>query len=98
MSYYAICTFDLKGADRQDYVNAYTDLANLGLHHTIVSSQQQKVVLPTTMVGGEFDYSSASQLQVDLTTKIKAAFQGRGLSAEIFVVAAGDWAWGYSTI
>src|SRR5437870_3218829 len=37
MSYFVVCTFDLKNATRTDYENAYADLANLGLRKTVVA-------------------------------------------------------------
>jgi hypothetical protein len=47
MSYFVVCTFDLKNATRTDYQNAYADLKELGLHKTVVSSQNKEVVAPT---------------------------------------------------
>jgi hypothetical protein len=48
MSFFVLCTFDLKNANRQDYENAYADLEELGLKRVIVGDQGGKVVIPTT--------------------------------------------------
>ena len=40
MSYFVLCTFDLKDASRQDYQNAYADLEKVGLKRVVVSDKE----------------------------------------------------------
>jgi len=97
MSYLAMCTFDLKGADKQDYQKAYSELALIGLAGTLTSDGGRSVQLPTTMVAGKFDSPNVAQLRDYLTDKIKRAFTKHGLTSEILVLAGGDWGWGHGT-
>lgn len=39
MSYTVMCTFDLKNATQQDYNNAYSDLAQIGMRKVVVGVQ-----------------------------------------------------------
>lgn len=93
MSYFVLCTFDLKNASRQDYENAYADLAKIGLQKVVVSDSNKNVVIPTTTVAGTFTGPSASSVSKDIADRVQAAFKARRFASEIFVVAAGDWAW-----
>lgn len=95
MSFFAICSFDLQNADADDYANAYKDLAGLGLQRKLRSSQGNVIMLPTTMVGGEFNTSSTGTLRDNLTASIKKAFEARRFKSEIFVLVGDDWAWGH---
>lgn len=94
MSYLVFCTFDLKNASKQDYDNAYSDLAKIGLNKVIKSDQGRDVVIPTTSVMGTFNGNSATSVRDGIRSKVQAAFQRRGFNSEIFVVVGGDWAWG----
>lgn len=93
MAYMVICTFDLKNASSEDYQTAYADLAKLGLHKVVVSSDGRRIVTPTTTTIGNFNGSSAMQVANDVNTRVKAAFTARRFKSEIFVVAAGDGHW-----
>lgn len=97
MSYFVVCTFDLKNASWTDYQTAYADLANIGLHRTVVSGQGTNVVAPTTMTMGEFNGTDAASIRDHVRNRVQAAFSTRRFSSEIFVVVAGNWAWGAST-
>ena len=97
MSYFVFCTFDLKSASSEDYQNAYADLEKMGLKKVMVSSQNSKVVIPTTSVAGEFNGTSAGSVRDDLVNRVQKAFAGRRFSSEIFLVVGGDWAWGSKT-
>ena len=97
MSYFVFCTFDLKGATSQDYQTAYADLEKIGLKKVVVSSQNSKVVIPTTAVARQFNGSSAASVRDDVLQRVKTAFTARRFSSEIFLVASGDWAWGAAT-
>ena len=97
MSYFAVCTFDLKNASYDDYQNAYADLAKLGLHKQITSTQGTKITLPTTTTAGEFNGTSAGSVRDHLTVAVKKAFEARRFKSEIFVSVGGDWAWGHRT-
>lgn len=94
MSYFVVCTFDLRKATRTDYQNAYDDLEAIGLHKTVVSSQGREVVAPTTMTIGEFDGADAGSVRDHIRNEVQAAFKARRLSSEIFVMVGGNWAWG----
>jgi hypothetical protein len=63
MSYFVLCTFDLKSASSQDYQNAYSDLTKLGLKKVVVGNQNNQVVIPTTTVAGEFNGNSAGEVR-----------------------------------
>lgn len=97
MSYFVFCTFDLKSASSQDYQNAYSDLEKMGLKKVMVSSQNNKVVIPTTSVAGEFNGATAGAVRDDLVERVRKAFATRRFSSEIFLVVGGDWAWGSRT-
>ena len=97
MSYFVLCTFDLKNANRQDYENAYSDLEKLGLKKVIVGDQGGNVVIPTTTVGGTFTGANASAVRDFVREKAKAAFAARRLVSEIFVLVGDNWAWGGAT-
>ncbi|SYZ71960.1 conserved hypothetical protein [Candidatus Zixiibacteriota bacterium] len=97
MSYFAICSFDLKNASYQDYQNAYYNLRGIGLTHNLAADDGTTVQLPTTMIAGQLTATSASSLRDDLSDKIHRAFKTRGFTSEIFVAVGGDWAWGHRT-
>ena len=52
------------------------------------------VVIPTTAVMGFFNGNSAPEVRNDVRDRVKAAFNARRFSSEIFVVVGGNWAWG----
>lgn len=93
MSYFVLCTFDLKNASRQDYQNAYADIEKLGLKKVVVSDKGKDVVIPTTTVVGTFNGTSAASVAKDIADRVQAAFKARSFSSEIFVTVGGDWAW-----
>jgi len=93
MSYFVLCTFDLKNASRQDYENAYDDLRKLGMSRAVVSDKNTKVVIPTTTVTGTFTGTDAGSVRDDICNRVQTAFKARRFSSEIFVVTGGDWAW-----
>jgi hypothetical protein len=97
MTYLAFCTFDLKNASRQDYVNAYADLQELGLARVMKSSTGNDVVIPTTSVMGEFTGKDAPSVRDGVRQMVRDAFAARGFKSEIFVVIGGNWTWGATT-
>jgi len=97
MSYFAVCTFDLKNASYEDYQNAYADLANIGFYKQITSQKGTKITLPTTTTAGEFNGTSAASVRDDLIERAKKAFEARRFRSEIFVSVGGDWAWAHRT-
>jgi hypothetical protein len=97
MSYFVMCTFDLKNASRQDYENAYADLEEIGLKKIVVADGGAKAVIPTTTVAGIFTSSSAVAARDYIRDKVKNAFMARGFSSEIFILVGGDWAWNGAT-
>jgi len=97
MSYFVLCTFDLKNANRQDYENAYADLEELGLKRVIVGDQGGNVVIPTTTVTGPFTGANASAVRDFVREKVKKAFAARRFVSEIFVLVGDNWAWGGAT-
>jgi hypothetical protein len=97
MSYFVVCTFDLKNATRTDYENAYNDLANMGLKKTVVAGNGMNVVAPTTTAMGEFTGTSSASVRDFVRTRVQAAFNGRRFKSEIFIVVGGDWTWGGAT-
>jgi hypothetical protein len=97
MSYFVTCTFDLRNASRTDYETAYADLKGIGLKRTVVGSNGNNIVAPTTMTMGEFNGVSAPGVRDYVRDKVQAAFQARRFSSEIFVTVGGDWTWGAVT-
>ena len=94
MSYVVFCTFDLKNAGSTDYQNAYADLAKLGLQKVHKADQGNQIVIPTTSVMGSFNGANAGTIGDDIRQRVRAAFNARGFTSEIFVVVGGEnWAW-----
>ena len=48
MSYLVFCTFDLKGASSQDYKNAYSNLAGIGLKKVVKADEFPELVADYT--------------------------------------------------
>jgi hypothetical protein len=97
MSYLVFCTFDLKDASRQDYLDAYSDLEGLGFKKVQKSDSGKNVVVPTTSVMGEFNGANAASIRDAMRSRVKDAFAARGFASEIFVIVGGNWAWGATT-
>jgi len=97
LSYFAICTFDLEKAIREDYQNAYADLAEIGFSTTLEGSSGNEIKLPTTMTAGEFEGQSGGAVRDALRARVKEAFSARGFKSEIFVSVGDSWAWGHTT-
>ncbi len=97
MSYFVVCTFDLKSATSLDYQNAYADLATVGLYTQLAGSNGNKIALPSTTTAGTFNGSSAAQVRDDVAESVKQAFAARGFDSSIFVAVGGDWAWAHRT-
>lgn len=95
MSYLALCTFDLKDGNQEDYRAAYEELARIGFLPQVVSNERSTIRLPTTTTVGEFKAQDAGTLRDSLTSRVQVAFRARRLYAEIFVLVAGEWTWGY---
>jgi hypothetical protein len=97
VSYFVVCTFDLKNADYEDYQNAYSDLKKIGLSRTVTSDKGSEIILPTTTTAGEFSGTSAVSIRDDLCSQVKKAFSARKFKSEIFISVGGDWSWGHRT-
>jgi hypothetical protein len=97
MAYLATCTFDLKGASRTDYENAYADLAKVGLTRAVVRGSGKTVVAPTTMTIGEFTGVSVDAVRDFVRDKVIAAFKARRFTSEIFIVVGASGTWGAAT-
>ena len=92
MTYLVFCVFDLKNANREDYLYAYMDLEELGLRKTLKSDKGPAFRLPTTAVMGMFEGRSVEDVRSNVAKKAQDAFSARGLRADFFVVASFDWA------
>jgi hypothetical protein len=92
MTYLVFCVFDLKNANREDYLYAYMDLEALGLRKTLKSDSGPTFRLPTTAVMGIFEGRSVEDVRSNIARKAQDAFAARGLRADFFVVASADWA------
>jgi len=95
MSYFAVCSFDLThGATRDDYTNAYADLATLGLYHSLTDSDGKKRTLPSTTCAGSFNGQSATGVRDYLAGAVQRAFDARRFKYELFIGVGGeDWTW-----
>ena len=82
---------------RDDYSSAYTALEKLGLRRAILSSQDNRVVAPTTTTVGEFTGQDSGVIRDSVKADVKSAFSRLGLASEIFVVVGDNWAWGAAT-
>jgi hypothetical protein len=49
------------------------------------------------MTMGEFNGTDAASIRDAVRNQVQAAFSTRRFSSEVFVVVAGNWAWGAST-
>ncbi len=97
MSYFAVCSFDLKNGSYEDYNNAYANLAAIGLHKQVTSEDGKTIALPTTTIAGKFTGNNASAVRDWLVESVRKAFVARRFTSEIFVAVGGDWAWGHRT-
>ncbi len=95
MTYFVVCSFDLVNCGYKEYLNAYADLAAIGLKRDIASSYGDHVRLPTTTIAGEFDGKSPGQVRDDLYVKIHNVFSKRGFKSQIFISVCRDWSWGH---
>lgn len=96
MSYQVICTFDLKAASFDDYKNAYSDLASIGLKKIHAGTSGQ-VVIPTTTTLGTFTGLSVKNVMEDIRGKVSELFKVRRFTSEIFVAVGIDGTWGATT-
>jgi hypothetical protein len=97
MSFFAICTFDLQNASREDYQNAYADLAKIGFSTSVTADNGIKVTLPTTMTAGVFTGQSVSSVRTELIDRVQSSFNTRKFKYEIFISVCNDWAWAHRT-
>jgi hypothetical protein len=92
MSYLVFCVFDLKGANREDYLYAYMDLDGLGLRKTVSSEGLPPFELPTRAVMGMIEGRNIDDVRTAVGKRVQDAFKARGLRANFFIVVCGDWA------
>ena len=92
MTYLVLCVFDLKNANREDYLYAYMDLETLGLRKTLKSDGGPSFRLPTSAVMGMFEGPSVEDVRTTVARQAQNVFDARGLRADFFVVASADWA------
>jgi hypothetical protein len=94
VDFLVFCTFDLKGATAQNYIDAYADLAKMGLKRVHVANNGANAVIPTTSAMGVLQGVSAASVRDAISSGVQTAFRIRGFISEIFVTAAGgDWGW-----
>jgi hypothetical protein len=92
MSFLVLCVFDLRNADREDYLHVYMELAALGLRKIVKSDNGPGFRLPSTAVLGTFDGQSVDEVRSMIGRKVQAIFAARDLRGDFFVVASSDWA------
>jgi hypothetical protein len=92
MSYLVFCVFDLKQANRDDYLYAYMDLAGLGLRKIVRSENGPDFRLPATAVMGMLEGASVEEVRSTVGKRVQSIFRTRGLNGDFFVVASADWA------
>jgi len=92
MSFLVFCVFDLRRADREDYLHVYMELAALGLRKIVKSNNGPGFKLPSTAVLGTFEGQSVDEVRSLVGKKVQGILQARGLSGDFFVVASHDWA------
>lgn len=97
MSYLVFCTFDLKGADSEDYENAYADLDAIGLTRVHKNNLNGETVIPTTSAMGTYNGQSAGSVRDHVRTKVAEAFKARRFKSEIFVAVGENGTWGATT-
>ncbi|EGQ9158495.1 hypothetical protein NMT03_000791 [Vibrio alginolyticus] len=98
MSYFVLCSFDLRNATSEDYEAAYSELAALGLQRTLRADNGNNVSLPNTTVAGIHNGTSTSAMRDHFTSSIETAFRRRGLSSKVFVSVGDNYAWGQRNI
>lgn len=94
MSYFVLCSFDLRNASSEDYEAAYSELESLGLRRNLKANNGNYISLPNTTVAGEHNGTSVSQVRDSFSNRIESAFRQRGLSSKIFVSVGDGFAWG----
>ena len=92
MSYLVFCVFDLKSANREDYLYAYMDLGSIGLRKVVKSENGPNFNLPSTAVMGMFEGPNVDAVRTLVGKKVQGMFKMRGLQADFFIVASADWA------
>jgi hypothetical protein len=92
MTYLVFCVFDLKNAQRDDYLYAYMDLGTLGLRQTVKSDKGPSFKLPAAAVMGTFDGHSVDDVRSAVSKQVQAIFKARGLNGTFFLVVSADWA------
>lgn len=96
-TFFATVTFDLQNADSDDYQDAQTNLAAIGLHKAVTADDGRSVDLPYNTFAGKFNGSTAAGVRDYIRDHAKAALNKSHLSGRLFVAVGGDWGWG-STI
>jgi hypothetical protein len=92
MSFLVFCVFDLRNANREDYLYVYMELASIGLRKIVKSENGPGFKLPSTAVLGTFEGESVDEVRSLVGKKVQAALEAHGLHGDFFVVASHDWA------
>ena len=92
MSFLVLCVFDLRNANREDYLYMYMELASLGLRKIVKSENGPGFKLPSTAVLGTVDGQSVDEVRSVVSKKVQASLEAHGLRGDFFVVASHDWA------
>lgn len=98
MSYLAIVTIDLEGAEWEDYDCVNTKFEAIGLYKEVTTSTEKKVQLPNNTYAGEFNADKSSELRDNLLDKAQNAFKACRVKGEIYIAVGTSWSWEKRTV
>jgi len=93
MSYFAVCTFDLKNAVTKDYQTAYEILDKIGFKKQIHTKVGRTISLPTTTTAGTFTGTSSDTIRKELCNHVQKEFSAKGFTSEIIIIVGENWSW-----
>ena len=87
-----IATFDLRGADSDDYDVVRRELTRIGLSETISGPNGKVIDLPSTTYTGIVAAESARRLKVQVSDSIKNVLQRSHVKGTYLVCVSRQWA------
>lgn len=97
MSFFAVITFDLDGAESTIYNKIKIDLKKINIEKTLSKKDRSKeITLPQNVYVGRFsesDYKSAKELRNYLTQELTKIFNKNSTEGKYFILIGNGWAW-----
>ena len=98
MSVLVHVTFDLEGADSQDYENVRNGLSEIALLDWVVGDNKKFVDLPCNTFLAEYEGNYSATIRDDVSEFIKLLFKDLGVKGKVFVSVGTGWAWGQTVV